>query len=234
MSDGSDEMTVDPRLGQPAGAAPTPTPAPDRILLDLLLRARECLSSFAGPELAHYLRRWPRDPAPRTPVAQSLPVVRVLEETGGESPAFSTRLLAALRAATPLLTWRQTYPVEQMGKHLAQNYGWTEFVGPRGLVPGSEVSCGILLLGARTHYPSHAHEAEEIYVPLSGRAHWQQGTGAWLLRPPGALIHHARDVPHAMRTEDEPLIALYLWRSANLRQSAHMDQAASASAGPSP
>ena len=76
------------------------------------------------------------------------------------------------------------------------------------------------MLGPATHYPRHRHEAEEIYLPLSGTAAWQQGDARWRDRPPGTLIHHAGNEPHAMRTGAGPLLALYLWRSANLAQKA--------------
>jgi quercetin dioxygenase-like cupin family protein len=78
-------------------------------------------------------------------------------------------------------------------------------------------------LGPATVYPRHRHEAEEIYLPLSGTASWQQGDETWRERPPGTLIHHAGDEPHAMRTGDGPLLALYLWRSSDLTQKARLD-----------
>ena len=87
------------------------------------------------------------------------------------------------------------------------------------------IACGFLILGPATHYPRHRHEAEEIYLPLSGTAAWQQGDAIWREQPPGTLIHHVSNEPHAMRTGAGPLLALYLWRSANLTQKARLDAA---------
>ncbi len=84
------------------------------------------------------------------------------------------------------------------------------------------LACGFLLLGPRTFYPRHRHEAEEIYLPLSGTAEWQQGDAIWREHPPGTIIHHSSEEPHAMRTHAQPLLALYLWRSANLKQKARL------------
>ena len=70
---------------------------------------------------------------------------------------------------------------------------------------------GFLLLGPHTLYPDHAHAAEEVYHVVSGRASWRRGDGPWRPEPPGAVVHHAPHVPHAMRTEHEPLLALYCW-----------------------
>ena len=82
--------------------------------------------------------------------------------------------------------------------------------------------CGFLLLGPQTLYPRHRHEAEEIYVPLSGTAAWQQGDGAWREKLPGAAIHHTSLEPHAMRTAQQPLLALYLWRGGGLTRSSRL------------
>ncbi len=60
-------------------------------------------------------------------------------------------------------------------------------------------------------------------MPLSGTAAWLQGDAVWRDRTPGTLIHHLSEEPHAMRTREEPLLAMYLWRSENLRQKARLD-----------
>ena len=44
----------------------------------------------------------------------------------------------------------------------------------------------------------------------------------WRAQRPGTVIHHPTHIPHAMRTSDEALLALYLWRSDNLRQKAQL------------
>ena len=84
------------------------------------------------------------------------------------------------------------------------------------------MTCGFLLLGPRTHYPRHAHRAEEIYVPLAGSAGWLQGDGQWRSHPPGAVIHHAPEEAHAMQTDAEPLAALYLWYGQGLGEKARL------------
>ena len=131
-------------------------------------------------------------------------------------------LVAALNRAAALLAWRQTYTRAQVGAAFLDNYGWTELIGLRGPVPGTTFACGFLLLGPRTHYPKHSHEAEELYIPLAGTAEWLQGDGRWRRHAPLTLIQHHSHEPHAMRTAAEPLLALYLWRSANLEQKAQL------------
>ena len=66
-----------------------------------------------------------------------------------------------------------------MGVEFLKNYAWCEILGPEGLRSGLRIACGFLLLGPHTLYPRHRHAAEEIYLPLSGTAQWQQGDGNW-------------------------------------------------------
>ena len=44
------------------------------------------------------------------------------------------------------------------------------------------------------------------------------GQGGFHLREAGEVIHHASNVSHAMRTGEEPLLAIYLWRGGPLAQ----------------
>ena len=110
-----------------------------------------------------------------------------------------------------------------MGAHFLENYGYTEIAGLRGPIPSEHVAIGFLMLGPATHYPPHRHEAEEIYVPVSGTAAWQGGNGMWRDEAPGTVIVHERNEPHAMRTSSEPMLGLYLWQSARLDQKSRLD-----------
>ncbi len=127
------------------------------------------------------------------------------------------------------LDWRQTYSMADVAAgaitaDFLGRYGWCELIGPTAASRSDRMTCGFLLLGPDTHYPSHSHEPEELYLPLSGTASWRQSQGdshgEWQQRPPGALIHHAPFEPHAMRTHTDPLLALYLWRGSNVRSRA--------------
>jgi hypothetical protein len=138
---------------------------------------------------------------------------------------FSTPLIDALVATATSLAWRRSYSPAAVGAQFYDNYGWTEFAGLIGPVPSKHLACGVLLLGPHVTYPPHRHEAEEIYVPLAGTAAWRHGNDGWRKRLPGNVIRHARYEPHAMQTGDEPLLALYLWRSENLAQESRLDPA---------
>jgi hypothetical protein len=192
---------------------------------NIAARIEELLQSLQEPALGGFLAEWPRTAEPRAVAASPLPVLRWLAQMAGDSEAFAKDLVAAVVHDAPSLAWRQTYTAKDLGSAFLDNYGWSEIIGLKGPLASERIACGFLLLGPFTHYPRHRHEAEEIYVPLRGTAAWQQGDAVWRDRPPGSAIHHASDEPHAMRTGQSPLFALYLWRSANLAQKARLDGA---------
>jgi hypothetical protein len=151
-------------------------------------------------------------------------VLRRLPDIAADTAAFAPELVAAICRAAPSLAWRQTYTARDLDAAFLDSYGWSEILGGSGPLASERIACGFLILGPATLYPRHRHEAEEIYLPLSGTAAWQQGDAVWREHAPGTLIHHAGNEPHSMRTGTGPLLALYLWRG-NLAQKARLDGA---------
>jgi hypothetical protein len=177
--------------------------------------------------LARFMADWPAA-APidraRPPAVHPLPVLRWLPRMAADAAGFGADFVKALSSASAMLDWRQTYSVAEVGERFLQNYGWAEILEPGPASGAAQVSCGVLVLGPDTFYPPHRHEAEEIYLPLVGTAEWLKGEATWHKRPPGSLIHHSSEEPHAMRTGDESLLAMYLWRSTDLHQGARLDR----------
>jgi hypothetical protein len=200
----------------------------DHAAEDLLVLTRELIFSLDGRPLARFLPLWPHfaEPVPTMhhgAAAMPLPVLRWLPDIAGETHRLTGSVVTALCRAAPSLTWRQTYTAAEVDAVFLGNYGYSEIVGPNAPRVCERITCGFLILGPMTLYPRHRHEAEEIYVPLSGTAQWLQGDAIWREHSPGTVIHHASEEPHAMRTGRRPLLALYLWRSADLRQKARLD-----------
>jgi hypothetical protein len=208
----------------------------DGALAGLAQKARRLLGSLDEPALAPFLAAWPGRERPRlsdpAPVASglpvpdveskpTLPVLRCLADFAADDSGFGAPLVADLCRKHHLLMWRQTYAAGDVGDAFLRNYGYTEIVGVKS-IPSRRIACGFLILGPFTLYPRHRHEAEEIYVPLKGMARWQQNDAVWRERRPGAVIHHTSDEPHSMQTGAEPLLALYVWRGAQLNQRARL------------
>jgi hypothetical protein len=187
---------------------------------------KRLLESLKQPLFAPFLAGWPQAFQHRGVVHSDLPVLRWLPDIADDGAAFAADLVASLCGAAGSLAWRQTYAAKDVDRVFLDNYGWSEIFGGHGPLAGGRIACGFLILGPSTLYPRHRHEAEEMYLPLSGVASWQQGDSVWRERTPGTPIHHASNEPHAMRTGARPLLALYLWRGNDLAQKARLDDAA--------
>ena len=167
------------------------------------------------PQVAAFAGDWP-DGSRRRIEPGLLPVCAALTEVERGATALTRELVSAVVLAAPVLRWQQTYGAGDFGASFLQGYGWSEFAGLRGPVPSDRLALGVLLLGPQITYPSHAHDAAEIYVPLSGTALWQRGDAPFAPVEPGQVILHPSWMPHAMRTQNAPLLALYLWRGGDL------------------
>ena len=163
-----------------------------------------------------FLQGWPALEASRPAQPCGLPVLAWLNGLLPLAAPAARGLVSTLVAAADALEWRQTYTAADFGPSFLDRYGWSELIGLRGPIPSTEIACGVMLLGPEIDYPAHAHEAEELYLPLAGTALWLRGEESWRSRPPGEPIHHPSWMPHAMRTQAEPLLALYVWRGGAL------------------
>lgn len=90
------------------------------------------------------------------------------------------------------------------------NEAFVEMIGPNGLLLCDDCRVGFLILGEDIYYPSHNHEATELYHPVSGTGLWQQGEGEEFPKPPATPIYHEEWENHAMRTSD-PCLNLWSW-----------------------
>ncbi len=181
-----------------------------------LVRVLRSLLASAGPEAKPFFRDWPQELIVRPRGARTLPVVSALEGLSRYAAPETQALVEAVAALARNLDWRQTYSSADFGERFLQNYGWSEWIGQRGMFESDAIACGVLLLGRETEYPAHSHEAEELYLPLAGHAWWRAGDSEWRLRQPGRWIHHPAWTTHAMRTAQEPLLAAYVWRAGDL------------------
>lgn len=149
---------------------------------------------------------------------QGLPCVRYLDRIA-ELVAPEARSLARFLARNrDALRWGQTYNAADFGADFLARYGWLEVFGTRGHFANDEAAAGLLILGPDIVYPDHHHIAEEIYIPLIGGTEWHKGQSGFQPRAAGEVIHHASNISHAMRTAEEPLLALYIWRDGPLAQ----------------
>ena len=122
-----------------------------------------------------------------------------------------------LKAAKDDLVWRedtaQFYPP---GADLGEGYKrcnlHTLLIGPDACGHHHpDFSLGIFMLGPRTLYRDHNHDAPELYLNLSDKSGWRFGAQDWQDFSAGSLIWNVAGKPHATRVYDEPFISVFVW-----------------------
>jgi quercetin dioxygenase-like cupin family protein len=120
-------------------------------------------------------------------------------------------LAAALRDLEPCLRWERRTKAPPDGTNFHDGHANALVVGPGGLEDREDVWLGLSLLAPHVRYPDHRHPPEEVYVSLAGGSWWNSNMN-WTTPGPGGLIYNQPNVLHAMRTADEPLLAIWcLW-----------------------
>lgn len=144
-----------------------------------------------------------------------MPVLRFMKELERNTSPSTDRITKLIVKYNGLLHWRQTYTKsDKVEPEFLERYGFAAIISPSGPFVSNTIRAGFLMLGPQAFYPEHAHLAEEIYVVLSGTGAWTQGDEGEALRAPGSIFLHPSNVWHSLRTFDEPVLALYLWRGA--------------------
>jgi len=193
---------------------------------DLLGEARAFFEAIDEEPLPRFLAGLDWAMRERRLEPRPLPCLGYLPAAAEIAGGPGRRLAALLAASGDRLSWGQTYGEADLGKEFIERYGWTEVFGTRGHFENDGIAGGFLLLGPQTLYPDHRHEAEEVYVPLTGGTEWRMADGAFRRRQAGEVIHHRPNVGHAMRTGEDPLLAIYLWRGGPLAARSTLVEAA--------
>jgi mannose-6-phosphate isomerase-like protein (cupin superfamily) len=122
----------------------------------------------------------------------------------------------SLLAVTEQLEWRASSKNPEDGPDVvvfSRNFAATTVIGAGGLLPSDKVKAGFSLQRRDTYYPPHAHHAEESYWIIGGDGDWKVGTQPWFAVEPGDSIYHESGARHAMQTNGQPLLAVWLWTS---------------------
>ena len=93
----------------------------------------------------------------------------------------------------------------------AGGYAYAVLATEQPPVTSDSLRIGLLLQRPEISYPGHAHDAEEFYFILSGKAKWQIDETSFEVSG-GDLIHHLPAAIHAMQTTQHPLLAAWVWR----------------------
>ncbi|MCH9005841.1 MAG: cupin domain-containing protein [Proteobacteria bacterium] len=154
------------------------------------------------------------------PKATTHPVVESHLEaacaSSGPRGSASHELAQALLPVTDQLRWRES-PTDRDDEPdvavLLRNFTAAHVIGEGGLLSSDKVIAGFSLQGRDTYYPPHAHYAEESYWIIGGDADWRVGAEPWFAVEPGDSIYHESEARHAMQTNAQPLLTVWLWTS---------------------
>jgi len=154
------------------------------------------------------------------PEPMSHPIVdRHLESAcanSGKHGSSSHRLAEVLLPMADQLKWRASSKDPADGPDVAlfiPNFTATTIIGAGGLLPSEKVIAGFSLQGRDTYYPPHAHRAEESYWIIGGEGDWKVGTESWFAVKPGDSVYHQSGVRHAMQTNEQSMLTVWLWTS---------------------
>ncbi len=134
----------------------------------------------------------------------------------GPAGSISHGVAQCLLAVTGELAWRTSSKSRDDGLDVAillRNFAVVTVIGDGGLLPSDKVYAGFSLQARDTYYPPHAHHAEESYWIIGGDADWKVGTKPWFAVMPGDSIYHESGARHAMQTNEQPLLSVWLWTS---------------------
>ncbi len=108
--------------------------------------------------------------------------------------------------------WYQVYTGDGINAEMADYMLANQVVGPKGAIAAESTRAGIFLLAPNFDYLMHDHAANEIYYVHSGTISIQNGTESIPRHlEPGQYSITPSETPHALQTDDEPVLLLYIW-----------------------
>ena len=127
-------------------------------------------------------------------------------------------LQEALIKASPFMHWREVYRADEASPKtfsydFMEKLGVYALIGKTGPFISDKMALFVVYMPAGLTYPWHAHPAEEFYYIISGEAIFSREGHRDKILSEGQTIYHHSDQPHAMQTNDKPLLSLAVWRN---------------------
>ena len=124
------------------------------------------------------------------------------------SSANAIEMVEKLAAANEYLVWREG-PREVIPSPMHDNHAFVEIISPDADFRSDELRFGVFLMAPKVRYPLHSHSADEIYIIVSGSGQWRSYNSPYELKQPGSIVHIPSWEPHAIRSNEEPLLMLW-------------------------
>lgn len=113
-------------------------------------------------------------------------------------------------SAHSFIPWSYSAVLDPAYDPLGSLFAAASLIGPAVQIKSDHYRAGLFLQFPNRDYPLHSHAADESYIILAGSGTWVAGDTK-TTQPPGTLIHHPSDLPHALLTTTEPVLAAWRW-----------------------
>lgn len=138
------------------------------------------------------------------------PMVAQLDGCLSRGPAETAYLRGAVAAMKADLNWHRAPSDPALGRY-NRHHAFSTIVGPGQRVPSDSLMLGLMIVDRATHYPGHSHDADEVYLPLSGDAVYHVAPSRPCRPENGRFLSIPAGARHAMWTGETPVLILWAW-----------------------
>lgn len=165
----------------------------------------------ANPALAGFCS-FPSDIREQSQVAFEIPAAqKFMTDSKISVPSDYADFVEALKAFGPQAMWRETYKDTVIGENFRQKFGCYELIGKDGPFRSEMMRGFIVYMPPGLWYPYHKHPSQELYFVLAGEADFYVKDDCARLGESDKAYHRS-NIPHALHTKEEPILAWVLWR----------------------
>ncbi|KAF1028832.1 MAG: hypothetical protein GAK40_00767 [Burkholderia plantarii] len=158
---------------------------------------------FARLDRAHACRYAPQ---PRFPACDALGAA--LQPQLDASGPFGD-VARSIRELEPYIGWAQRTGQNNASANFLDGHANGMICGPGGIEHRLDLNLGFTIMTPDVRYPDHGHPPEEAYVLMTD-GQFRKDRGPWIAPGIGAGIHNAPGAIHAVRSDDRPLLALWI------------------------
>lgn len=178
--------------------------------------ARDYVLAMDHPGAAEVRAGLPADPGPVQPLVTGRNAVTeqwlapALEALSKDHPA----LAQAIEAAADRLKWvtYDVYPRASIGEAFATGHAFASILGVASAFAAQDFELGLFLVAPHKVYRDHAHQAPELYAPLTGPHGWRFGPDQPLIvKPAHQPVWNPSLQSHLIKVGAVPFLSLFVW-----------------------
>lgn len=138
------------------------------------------------------------------------PVVAHLDACLKRGPSETIYLRGAISDIRRNLTWERA-PADPGLLEFARRHAFSTIVGETARIPSDRLRIGLMIIDAHSHYPTHRHAADELYLPVSGIAAMRIGAEPPARWTEGRFLPIPGNAPHALWTGEHAILFVWAW-----------------------